>query len=400
MKSPKRRHILPRYVSEDVAKATGQVRLYFRRPGQAKIRIWPSVEQEGFWPAYEAAKQGKQLPKPDEGKAARLVVPASRTFAGLCRAYYESAAFKQLTPVSQRTRKGILEHCCAEPLNDSGDGIIIGGVPVDSFGHRHVKWLIDLKAGLPEAANNRVKAIRGVFAWHLEGVEGARNPCSGIKKLKPKNSEGFHTWSLSEVEQYERQHPIGTNARLALDLAFYTLQRKSDVVSYGPADITIEVTEDGEVAWLLLRHQKKTNARVEMPIIPPLAESIAARPYKDGPTFLMTSFGKPYTANGMGNAFRGWCDEAGLPHCTMHGLRKAQSSRLAELGVDEHGIGSVTGHVPGSKSMAIYTKNARQKIMAKAAMQKLLASLPTKTPAAKAVAGSDEQLSHLKNEDA
>lgn len=40
-------------------------------------------------------------------------------------------------------------------------------------------------------------------------------------------------------------------------------------------------------------------------------------------TFLVTEFGKPFTSNGFGNRFRKWCDEAGLPHVSAHGLRKA-----------------------------------------------------------------------------
>ncbi len=50
------------------------------------------------------------------------------------------------------------------------------------------------------------------------------------------------------------------------------------------------------------------------------------------PTYLVTSFGKSYTAAGFGNWFRVQCDAAGLPQCSAHGLRKAAASRLAELG--------------------------------------------------------------------
>jgi hypothetical protein len=32
-------------------------------------------------------------------------------------------------------------------------------------------------------------------------------------------------------------------------------------------------------------------------------------------TFLVTEFGKPFTAKGFDSKFRTWCDEAELPHC-------------------------------------------------------------------------------------
>ncbi len=377
----RRRRALPPNVVEDVARATGQVRLYYRAPrtkplpGEeprkvTKIRIYPGVHQEGFWEAYEAAKQGIQLDKPAAKTAPRV---REKTFAALCRDYARSAPFHQLRPISQRTRKGILKHCCEEETK-AGSGLFMGDVPVAEFATKHVIALRDRKAKLPEAANNRVKAIRAVFAWHQEGTEGARNPCAGLKKMKSANAEGFHSWTMEEVAAFEATHTVGTNARLAFDLALYTAQRKSDVVLLGPKHVVIT----DEVAWLCF-NQQKTGARVEIPIIEPLATSIAARMNKEGSAFLMTSYGKPFTANGIGGAFRSWCDEADLPDCAMHGLRKATASRLAELGVDEHGIGSVTGHEPGSKEMARYTKAARRRLMAAATMKKLQDSLPSRT---------------------
>ena len=165
--------------------------------------------------------------------------------------------------------------------------------------------------------------------------------------------------------------------RLAFDLARFTTQRKGEVSRLGPTNVFFR---DG-VAWLRLQQtktRKKTESKghVEIPIIEPLALSIAARPKiiprdPDRECFLMTSFGKPYTPNGLGNAFRDWANEAGLPHCTMHGLRKATASMFAELGVNEEGIGAVTGHARGSRSLSIYTRGARRGVLAERAFQTL-----------------------------
>ena len=89
-------------------------------------------------------------------------------------------------------------------------------------------------------------------------------------------------------------------------------------------------------------------------------------------TFLVTEFGRPFTAAGFGNAFRRWCDQAGLKDCSAHGLRKAAAARLAELGATELEIGAVTGHRT-SKEISRYTRAARQKILAERAMAKLSA---------------------------
>ena len=58
----------------------------------------------------------------------------------------------------------------------------------------------------------------------------------------------------------------------------------------------------------------------------------------------MTAFGKSFTANGFGNKMREWCDEAGLPECTSHGLRKLCLVRLAEAGLDAFRIAAISGH--------------------------------------------------------
>ena len=41
----------------------------------------------------------------------------------------------------------------------------------------------------------------------------------------------------------------------------------------------------------------------------------------------------------FGNKFREWCDEAGLRHCSAHGLRKAAATRLAEHGAQGAALG-------------------------------------------------------------
>jgi hypothetical protein len=50
---------------------------------------------------------------------------------------------------------------------------------------------------------------------------------------------------------------------------------------------------------------------------------------------LENQLGRPFTSNGFGNRFRKWCDDAGLPHCSAQGLRKAGATIAAENGATE-----------------------------------------------------------------
>jgi hypothetical protein len=80
------------------------------------------------------------------------------------------------------------------------------------------------------------------------------------------------------------------------------------------------------------RYKRRTVS--QKPVLPVLADVIARSPTGDM-TFLMTSFGKPFTVAGFGNWFRKRCNEAGLPQCSAHGLRKAGATLAAEDGATD-----------------------------------------------------------------
>jgi integrase/recombinase XerD len=137
------------------------------------------------------------------------------------------------------------------------------------------------------------------------------------------------------LHQYEARHPVGSKARLALDLLLYTAERRKDVVALGPLNM-----RNGRFIY----KASKNDAELDIPVAEPLAATIAATPMIGVKTFLVTEYGRPFTPAGFGNKFREWCDEAGLPHCTAHGLRKAFLRRMAEAGCSEDYIASISGH--------------------------------------------------------
>ena len=68
---------------------------------------------------------------------------------------------------------------------------------------------------------------------------------------------------------------------------------------------------------------------------------------------------------------RQWCDQAGLPHCTAHGLRKAGAVIAAHNGATPHQLMSIFGWQT-LKEAERYTKAVEQKRIASGAMQLLL----------------------------
>ena len=149
-------------------------------------------------------------------------------------------------------------------------------------------------------------------------------------------------------------------------LLLYTGQRRGDVVGLGRQDVAGD---------LLVIDQGKTDggeeAHLEIPVHPKLREIIEQTPTVGVKTFLVTHFGKPYTAPGFGNWFRELCDAAGCHGVSAHGLRKATARRLAEIGCSANQIAAITGHAT-LKEVQRYTSAADRKRMAREAMAKLI----------------------------
>ena len=184
------------------------------------------------------------------------------------------------------------------------------------------------------------------------------NPTRDVKPIKVK-SDGFHSWSEAEIPQFEARHAIGSKARLAFSLLLYTGQRRGDVIAMA-ANIFATATS--------MSGSKRPAPSSIFRSIPELDAIIATAPANM--TFLVTEFGKPFTAAGFGNWFRDRCNEAGLRHCSAHGLRKAASRRLAEFGCTVHEVAAITGHA-SLREVQRYTKGADQKRLATSAVEKI-----------------------------
>jgi integrase len=63
------------------------------------------------------------------------------------------------------------------------------------------------------------------------------------------------------------------------------------------------------------------------------------------------------------------CDEAGLPQCSSHGLRKLAATRLANAGCEDREIMAITGHKSVAE-VSRYTKARDQALLAERAMAK------------------------------
>jgi integrase len=226
-----------------------------------------------------------------------------------------------------------------------------------------VTRLVDEKASTPGAARNRLKALKALFRWAVDRGEAVSDPTIGVRPIRLR-SQGHHCWTEEEISRFEAHFPVGSKPRLAMTLMLYTACRRGDVVRLGPQHVS-----EGRLRYQQAKNAKRNPTDVNIPVHPQLANIIEKT--KSGHlSYLVTEFGKPFSVAGFGNRFRDWCNEAALPNCSAHGLRKAAATRLADAGASALEIMAVTGH----KSLAEverYTRAANRSALADAAMSKI-----------------------------
>lgn len=343
----------------------GNVRVFVRRKGR-KIRMRETPGTDAFLTAYKTAVEKLAPPAPLQTVTPRQPFPTA-TLGWLGTRYFASEEFQALDVDSQRIRRGVLESCFREPYTDN-DPTPMGFCPLARLTAQGVKHLRDLKKGKPGAANNRRKYLSSMFGWAIEQTPPlmTANPARDVRRIKYA-TDGFHTWTAEEFAQFEKRHPLGTKAHLALALLLYTGARRSDMVTFGRQHI-----KDG---WLRFIPQKKRNQTKnatlsEKPWLPVLDQIVKASPTGDL-TFLVTEYGRPFTGAGFGNWFRDRCNEAGLPQCSAHGLRKMGATRAAENGATEHQLMVIFDwSTPGQAR--VYTEKVRRKKLAGGSMALLV----------------------------
>jgi integrase len=328
----------PKFVQAFIDRS-GKPRFYFRRPGFKSVSLPGLPWSPQFMEVYEAALSGQ----PSQ-VGARRTKPG--TVSAAITGYYYDQSFLVLAPSTQRRLRRILERFRAEH----------GDKRIALLQRQHITTLLKSKKRF--AARDWLRAIRALMRYTVEIGLRDDNPATDVK-LPNQKTDGYHSWTDAEIEQFEAHHGQGTTARLAMTLLLYTGQRRGDVIRMGRQHI-----RDGVVHV----RQQKTGIELAIPIHPKLAAIVAKTP-ADHLTFLTTQTGKPFSAAGFGNWFRDRCNEAGLARCSAHGLRKAAARRLAEAGCTMHEIAAITGHASLSEVQR-YTKAADQKRLALAAMEK------------------------------
>ncbi len=338
--------LLPRYVNR-VRTRHGKVMFYFRKSHGAWTRL-PDLNDPGFDAAYAAALTGAAVAPPSKADP--------RTLRWLIEAYKRSAHWAQLAGSTRRMRDNILQHVVREA----------GHVPFKAIGKKHINEAIDRK--LPHAGATFRKVMSQLFSWAVSVELVAVNPVDQARRPKIKN-QGFHTWTVDEVERFHARWPVGTRERLAMDLALFTGLRRSDLYRVGRQHV-----RDGVITI----QTQKTKAWASIPVFARLQASIDAAPTGDL-VFLVTEKGTPFASEAsFGNWFGKACRAAGVPG-RAHGLRKAGATIAAEAGASAHELMAMFTWSRLSEAER-YTETANRKRLAAVTAERIEHNLPKPPP--------------------
>jgi integrase len=267
-------------------------------------------------------------------------------------AYYASPQFRNLAARTRRNYSGTIDRF----------RLAHGDKRVSQMQRKHVEAIMAAKSDTPAAANELLRILRRLMDHAVVLEMRPDNPTAGVKRFTVAPG-GLHSWSEDEISRFYEVHKLGSTAHLAATLMLCTGAARVDAVALGWANL-----KGGRIIYRRTKTRRHSDLVVDLPIHPDLLAALEILP-RDAFTFLETQLGTSRSASGLGRRMRRWCDAAGLPECTSHGLRKACARRLAEAGATAHQIAAVTGHAT-LKEVERYTRDAARSGLADAAFAK------------------------------
>jgi integrase len=321
----------------------GKAIWYVRIGRGPRTRIRVQFGTPEFDTEYQAAIAG--TPRSKKG------APATGTLAWLVARYREVGAWSNLSTATRKQRENIFLHV----LETAGDK------PFTQITKAHITAGRERRSATPSQARHFLTAMRGLFRWAVTAGLAKSDPTLGVENPQRRKGEGFIPWTEEHVEAYEKRWPIGTRQRVWLDVLLYTGLRRGDAVRFGRQHVR-------EGIGTIKTEKSGFTVTVTLPILPVLAETLAAGPCGDL-TFIAGERGQPLTKESFGNLFREACRQAGVPG-SAHGVRKIAATRAANSGATVAQLEAIFGW-SGGRMASLYTQSADRKRLAMEGMHML-----------------------------
>ncbi|MEK6664023.1 MAG: tyrosine-type recombinase/integrase [Pseudomonadota bacterium] len=173
---------------------------------------------------------------------------------------------------------------------------VFSQVPIDDIKPHHVRQYLDVRGAKSETRANREKALLSHLFNHARawGYTEKTNPCAGVKGFKEKGRDRY----IEDEEFLAVWEKAHFTVQDAMDIAYRTGQRPSDVIKIKRADIR---------AGVLYIVQGKTGAKVPIEIKGKLAEvveRILARQHRiTGLNLILDEDGQPLSMTALRSRF-------------------------------------------------------------------------------------------------
>ena len=282
--------------------------------GGPRLRGEPGSPE--FMAAYNEAVAAKIAPKAD--------------FLQSILQRYQAAS--EFTDLAERTRR---DYALQIKLIEKR----FGDFPLAALTDRRARgifreWRDQLAVASRRQADYAWSVLARVLSWGLDRGLVSANPCEKGGRLY-RGSRADKVWTADDQSAFLARAPV--HMHLPLLLALWTGQRQGDLLrlpwtAYDGMHIRLK--------------QSKTQRRVTVPVGEPLKRALDAARGARAPavTILVTSEGKPWTADGFRSSWRKACAKAGVVGVTFHDLRGTAVTRLALHGCTEPEIATFTGH--------------------------------------------------------
>lgn len=328
----------------------GTVVFYYRVGKGTRVRL-PKYGSEEFDAAYKAALRGEEVIAP---RGLRHVHEG--TLAWLVIEYKKTLHFRSLSALTQRRR----DFSFKQMVEKSGDRLITKITEQTIIDAREKRT-----TGKGHPANHFLKAIKPMFAYAKTRGWIEVDPAKNVDFVKPLKG-GRVAWTIEDVQRYEKRHPVGTMANLAMKILLFTGLRISDAIQLGRQHI-----RDGVVMFRPGKTASSSGVLVSFTALPPLLQAIAATKTGDL-TFLISETGGAFASGAsFGNWFRDRCTEAKVS-ARAHGLRKLGPALAAESGASALELMAMWGWTTLAQA-ELYTRSANRRILGDSAASKLLA---------------------------
>lgn len=221
----------------------------------------------------------------------------------------------------------------------------------------HIRRIRSTMDGTPRKQHFFTQVASLLFAFGIRELDlEMMNPAAKMRREAA--AESYAAWTEEQMAAFEASSPPPA-VMTAYMIARYAGARRGDLVKLRRSDY------DGSSLRI---PGSKTETPVTVPVHPRLKTYLDSLP--GALTLVAGPKGKPLQAGTLSKRAAKALKAAGLKGLSLHGLRHTAGRALAEAGCSPHEIAAVLGHKT-LQMVQHYTRQAQQKVLAKAAIVKL-----------------------------